>query len=76
MKEKTVDVRSTSKSKFVAKKKQSSGIQTNSVKIKSKGGSKILKKIGKTVAATTDAKGMRVAFVDGQVLMWKKGKDY
>ena len=24
--------------------------------------------------STLDAKGMRVAFVDGQVLMWKKGK--
>ena len=23
-----------------------------------------------------DAKGMRVAFVDGQVLMWKKGKTF
>ena len=24
--------------------------------------------------STLDAKGMRVAFVDGQVLMWPKGK--
>ena len=23
-----------------------------------------------------DAKGMRVAFVDGQVLMWRKGKSF
>ena len=23
-----------------------------------------------------DAKGMRVAFIDGQVIMWPKGKDY
>ena len=41
---KTVDLNSTSKkSKFVAEEKQSSGIQTILGKIKSKGGSKILK---------------------------------
>ena len=26
--------------------------------------------------STLDAKGMRVAFIDGQVIMWPKRKDY
>ena len=30
----------------------------------------------KNILLTLDAKGMRVAFVDGQVLMWPKGKTF